>query len=180
MKRFWLEALSISAVFVLLAGSAWTNVITPAREAARRTQCKNNLRISCGGCPIGDRVTLDPSGKVDFVVVGLDLMDSTPRATMAPIAYHRFDGTPIDEAELPIETVFEARVMLLSYKTTPEWDEQPIFFRSRRSSLTAATKLTILRLHLADSSARSCHEPGLSGVVVEYGWFCWAQTIPSK
>jgi hypothetical protein len=118
MKRYWLEGCSIAGVILLPAGWCWAIVVEPAREAARRTQCKNHLwNFSLGYS--------SDSFRYDYVYLNeADEIKSVSPASLSTIAitvYHRPDGTLIEESELPLETAFKARVKLLSDKSNPHW-----------------------------------------------------------
>lgn len=119
MNRSCLPQRSAAAAILLLvswgATEAWTKVISPAREAARRTQCKNELFLHSGSC-LGDSVTLDADGRVLSVY-------SCPVccASVEPIYYRNSNGDRLTEAELSFDTILEARKRLLGYKSTPRF-----------------------------------------------------------
>src|SRR5258708_7021283 len=121
MNRSYLPQCSAVAAMLLMvswgATEAWTKVIVPAREAARRTQCKNNL-FQHSGWHHGDRATVGADGRVLSV-------HSCPLccSSVSPIYYFSSNGDLLNEADMSFETQFEARKKLLSYKSTPRYRE---------------------------------------------------------
>jgi hypothetical protein len=103
----------------------WTQVVAPAREAARRIQCDTTLFQHTGWHP-SDIVSLDQNGAV--VSVSSCPLCST---TTAPIIYRSRSGVIFRREELPPQTIEAARKKLAEFKAEPR-------YRSIRTSLLGA------------------------------------------
>lgn len=93
----------------------WTQVVVPAREAARRSQCNNNLFQHSGWHP-SDIVSLGQKGEVVSV-------SSCPlcNTSAAPTVYRSTSGAFLIDAELSPQTIAAARRELVRYKAEPRY-----------------------------------------------------------
>ncbi len=107
-----------AVIFASVSGGSfalWTHVIAPAREAARRSQCENNLFQHSGWHPCAF-VSLGQDEKV-FAVGCCPLCYTSE----APIGFRGPGGAVLDEAGLRPETVDEARKRILIYQSEPRY-----------------------------------------------------------
>jgi hypothetical protein len=115
LPQYSTRALLLLVTCCSLLCALWTQVVVPAREAARRTVYTNNLFQHSGWHP-SDIVSLDQNG--DVVSVASCPVCST---SAAPTLYHNASGVFVEEVELSPQTVDAARQKLLRYKAEPRY-----------------------------------------------------------
>lgn len=122
-------SLTSAVIFLCVWGGheIWSKVIEPARSAARRTKCTNNLVQH--SALHSDSVVIGANGKVLWVsscpVCGGDAVRTF---------YQNEKGEPLNEADLPLLTFLEAQRSLSVQKSSSRNRELRERFSSRLTS----------------------------------------------